>query len=48
MNSKTWTRIITLALFAALVIPFQLASRNTPKNTPAYDQLTGRPKIVNS
>jgi probable HAF family extracellular repeat protein len=27
MNSKTWTRIITLALFASLTIPVQLAAQ---------------------
>jgi probable HAF family extracellular repeat protein len=31
MNSQTWTRIITLALFAALVIPIQLAAENKAK-----------------
>lgn len=28
MNSETWTRIIALALFAALAIPEQLAAQN--------------------
>jgi hypothetical protein len=28
MNSKTWTRIIALALFAALAIPTQLTAQN--------------------
>jgi hypothetical protein len=31
MNSKTWTRIITLALLAALALPLQLAAQNTAK-----------------
>lgn len=28
MNSKKWTRIIALTLFAALAIPVQLASQD--------------------
>jgi hypothetical protein len=31
MNSKTWTRIITVALLAALALPLQLAAQNTAK-----------------
>ena len=31
MNSKTWTRIITLTLFAALALPLHLAAQNTAK-----------------
>ncbi|MGB9206211.1 MAG: hypothetical protein WCB94_19795 [Terriglobales bacterium] len=31
MNSKTWTRIIALALFAALTIPVQLAAQDKAK-----------------
>jgi len=31
MNSKTWTRIIALTLFAAVVLPLQLAAQNTAK-----------------
>jgi probable HAF family extracellular repeat protein len=31
MNSKTWTRIIALALYAALALPLQLAAQETAK-----------------
>jgi hypothetical protein len=31
MNSKTWTRIIALTLFAALTIPVQLAAQDKAK-----------------
>jgi hypothetical protein len=31
MNSKTWTRIIALTLFAALALPLQLPAQNTAK-----------------
>ena len=31
MNSKTWTRIIALTLFAALALPLPLAAQNTAK-----------------
>ena len=31
MNSKTWMRIIVLALFAALALPLHLAAQNTAK-----------------
>ena len=31
MNSKTWMRIIVLALFAALALPLQLAAQGTAK-----------------
>ena len=32
MNSKTWIRIITLALFAALALPLQLAALDNAKH----------------
>ena len=44
MNSKTWTRIIALTLFAALAIPFQLAAQDKAKpntiNTITTSSLT--------
>jgi len=36
MNSKTWTRIIALTLFAALALPLQLAAQNNAKHTHQY------------
>ena len=32
MNSKTWTRIIALALFAALPIPVQLTGQDEQRD----------------
>ncbi len=36
MNSKTWTRIIALALFAALTIPVQLAAQDKQDHPHQY------------
>jgi hypothetical protein len=36
MNSKTWTRITALALFAALAIPVQLAAQAKPDHHHKY------------
>jgi hypothetical protein len=36
MNSKTWTRIIALTLFAALAMPFQLAAQHQAKPHHQY------------
>jgi probable HAF family extracellular repeat protein len=36
MNSKTWTRIIALTLFAALAMPVSLAAQDNAKPTPSH------------
>jgi probable HAF family extracellular repeat protein len=37
MNSKTWTRIIAMTLFAALAVPVQLAAQdNKPQSQPKH------------